>query len=225
MSVCGLPRPCGPRNDKKIIMLYNHLYNLLKLMFRVYFRLFYKLDFKGFENIPAQGEGVPPGGPLIIACNHLSNFDPPLAGGFIELKRESVFFIKKEILSAPLIGWIFKNPKFIAVDRYKPGGDLGSLKTALKVLKNGDSIFIFPEGTRSKTGKPGRAKQGIGFLAYYSGAQIVPVKVINTDRLPFTRRVGVTVGKPFILKPDESRLAKEQLQEFADKVMEEINRL
>jgi len=199
-------------------MLYNYVHNLLKLSFRVYFRLFYKLDLKGLENVPAQGS-------LIIACNHLSNFDPPLAGGFIELKRESVFFIKKEITSWPLLGWIFRNSKFIPVDRYKPGGDLGSLKAALKVLKNGGSLFLFPEGTRSKTGKQGRAKQGIGFLAYYSGAQILPVKIINTEKLPFTRRVGFTCGKPFTLTPDESRPAKEQLQEFADKVMEEINKL
>ena len=200
-------------------MFYYRLHNLLKLSFRLYFRLFYKTEIKGLENIPVSG-------PLIIACNHISNFDPLLAGGFAELKRESVFFIKKEIPSWPLVGWIFRGGnKFIAVDRYKPGGDLGSLKTALKILKNGGSLFIFPEGTRSKTGKPGRAKQGIGFLVYYSGAQIVPARLTNTDKLPFTRRVGITYGKPFTLKPDESRPAKEQLQEFADKVMEEINKL
>ena len=184
----------------------------------MYFRLFYKTEIQGLENIPLEGG-------LIIACNHVSNFDPPLAGGFTDLKRDSVYFIKKEILSWPLIGWVFGGKKFIPVDRYKPGGDLGSLKAALKVLKSGGSLFIFPEGTRSKTGGPGRAKQGVGFLAYYGGVPIVPARVINTEKLPFTRRVRLIVGKPFTLKPDENTPAKEQLQQFADKVMDEINKL
>ena len=199
-------------------MLYKHLYNLLTLMFRVYFRLFYETEIKGLENIPRQGS-------VIIACNHLSNFDPPLAGGFAELRRDSVFFIKKEIMHWPLLNLIFKSYKFIPVDRKKPGGDLGALKAALKVLKNNGSLFIFPEGTRSKTGEPQRAKQGIGFMVYHSGAPVVPVRLQNTNKLPFTRRVKLTYGKPFTIEPDKSRDAKEQLQEFADKVMEEINKL
>ncbi|MDR1123853.1 MAG: (d)CMP kinase [Elusimicrobiota bacterium] len=198
--------------------LYKLIYNLLKLSFRAYFRLFCKTDIKGLENIPLSGG-------LIIACNHLSNFDPPLAGGFTELKRDSVYFTKKELLGWPLLGLVFRSPKFIAVDRKRAGGDLSSLKAALKAVKSGNSLFIFPEGTRSKTGRPGRAKQGVGFLAYYSGAPVLPLKVINTDKLPFTRRVGLTVGKPFTMKPDETRPAKEQLQEFADRIMDEINKL
>jgi cytidylate kinase len=198
--------------------LYKLLYNLLKLSFRAYFRLFYKTDIKGLENMP-------PSGGLIIACNHLSNFDPPLAGGFTELKRDSVYFAKRELLGWPLLGLVFRSPKFIPVDRKRAGGDLSSLKAALKAVKSGGSLFIFPEGTRSKNGRPGRAKQGVGFLAYYGGAPVLPVKVINTDKLPFTRRVGLTVGRPFTLKPDETRPAKEQLQEFADKIMDEINKL
>jgi 1-acyl-sn-glycerol-3-phosphate acyltransferase len=199
-------------------MLYKILYNLLKLVFRGFFKLFYKTEIKGLDNIPAEGG-------LIIAANHLSNFDPPLAGGFCELKRDSVFFVKKEMLLWPLIGWVFRSYKFIGVDRKKPGGDLGALKAALKVIKKGGSLFIFPEGTRSKTGKPGKAKQGVGFLAYYSGAPVVAVKIKNTDKLPFTRKVGLTVGKPFVLKADDTKDAKEQLKDFADRVMQEINKL
>ncbi|MDR0953569.1 MAG: 1-acyl-sn-glycerol-3-phosphate acyltransferase [Elusimicrobiota bacterium] len=199
-------------------MFHNAIYNLLKFIFRAYFRLFYKTEIKGLENIPTEG-GV------ILACNHLSNFDPPLAGGFEELKRNSVFFIKKEILNWPILGWIFKSWKFIPVDRKRPGGDTAALKSALRVVKKRGSLFIFPEGTRSKTGEPGRAKPGIGFLAYHSQAPIVPMKVINTNRLPFTRKVGFTVGKPFKIEPQEGREIKEQFQDFADKIMQEINKL
>lgn len=194
------------------------LLNLITFSFRAFFKLFYKLEVKGLENIPLQGG-------LILACNHLSNFDPPLAGGHAELKRKSVYFIKKELMSVPVLNLLFKKFDFIPVDRKRPGGDLAALKAALKVVKGGGSLFIFPEGTRSKTGLPGRAKPGIGFMVYHSGVPILPVKVKNTFNLPFTRTVGVTFGKPFMVQKDDSRDVKEQFQEFADKVMDEINKL
>ncbi|MDR0735028.1 MAG: (d)CMP kinase, partial [Elusimicrobiota bacterium] len=145
--------------------LYKLIYNLLKLLSRAYFRFFYETKIKGLENVPRYGG-------LIIACNHLSNFDPLLAGGFTELKRDSVYFVKRELLDWPLLGLIFRSPKFIAVDRKRVGGVFVSLNAAIKVLKRGRSLFIFPEGTRSKTGRPARAKQGVGFLAYYGGVPV-----------------------------------------------------
>jgi 1-acyl-sn-glycerol-3-phosphate acyltransferase len=194
------------------------LLNLIKFIFRKYFLLFYKVKVTGLDNIPLSGG-------LIIACNHLSNFDPPLAGGFAGLRRDSIYFVKKELMSVPLLGRLFKSLDFIPVDRKKPGGDLSALKAALKIVKKGESLFIFPEGTRSKTGRPGRAKPGIGFLLYYSGALILPVKVKHTDKLPFTRSISVTYGEPFKIEPDASRKVKEQFQDFADKVMQKINTL
>ncbi len=194
------------------------LLNLITFSFRAFFKLFYKVEVKGLENIPLQGG-------LILACNHLSNFDPPLAGGHAELKRKSVYFVKKELMSVPVLNLLFKKFDFIPVDRKRPGGDLAALKAALKVVKGGGSLFIFPEGTRSKTGLPARAKPGIGFMVYHSGVPVLPIKVKNTFNLPFVRTVGVTFGKPFMVQKDESRDVKEQFQEFADKVMDEINKL
>ena len=194
------------------------LLNLITFSFRAFFTLFYKVEVKGLENIPQQGS-------LIMACNHCSNFDPPLAGGYAALKRDSVYFIKKELMSVPVLNLLFKKFKFIPVDRHRPGGDLSALKAALKVVKSGESLFIFPEGTRSKTGLPTRPKPGIGFMVYHSGAPVLPVKVVNTFKLPYVRKVGVIFGKPFMIQKDESRDVKEQFQEFADKIMDEINKL
>lgn len=194
------------------------LLNLITFSFRAFFTLFYKVEVKGLENIPQQGS-------LIMACNHCSNFDPPLAGGYAGLKRDSVYFIKKELMSVPVLNLLFKKFNFIPVDRHRPGGDLSALKAALKVVKSGQSLFIFPEGTRSKTGLPTRPKPGIGFMVYHSGAPVLPVKVVNTFKLPYVRKVGVIFGKPFMIQKDESRDVKEQFQEFADKIMDEINKL
>ncbi|MBQ3934114.1 MAG: 1-acyl-sn-glycerol-3-phosphate acyltransferase, partial [Elusimicrobiaceae bacterium] len=92
------------------------LLNLLKFIFRVYFRTFYKVEIIGLDNIPQTGA-------VILTCNHVSNFDPPLVGGFVGLRRDPIYIIKKELLSVPLIGAMFKSFGFIAIDRYRKGGD------------------------------------------------------------------------------------------------------
>ena len=194
------------------------LLNLLKFMFRTYYRAFYKVEIVGLDNIPLTG-------PVVLTCNHVSNFDPPLVGGFVGLKRDPIYIIKKELLSVPLVGAALKSFGFIAIDRQRKGGDLRSLKSALKVIKEGKALFIFPEGTRSKTGKPLRPKAGIGFLLWHCNVPVVPIRVFNTEKMPFTRNLKVVIGKPFMLKKQEGKEVKEQFQDFADQVMQEIIKL
>lgn len=194
------------------------LLNLLKFIFRVYFRTFYKVEIVGLDNIPLTG-------PVVITCNHVSNYDPPLVGGFVGLKRDPVYIIKKELSKVPVVGSVLKSFGFIAIDRQRKGGDLHALKSALKVVKEGKALFIFPEGTRSKTGKPLKPKAGVGFLLWHCNAPVIPIKVLNTEKLPFTRNLKIIVGKPFNLEKQEGKEPKEQFQDFADKVMQEIIKL
>ena len=191
--------------------------NLLEFIFRMFSHCF-GTKVIGLENIPTSGA-------VILACNHLSNFDPVIMGGFAAKRRHSIYLAKKEVLSWPIIGRVLKHYGFIFIDRKRKGGDLHSLKEALKVLKDGESLALFPEGTRSKTGKMGKAKAGVGFLVYHSQTPVVPIRVINTNKLPFTWGPKVIFGKPFTIKADETRPIKEQYQEFADKVMNEIKKL
>ena len=194
------------------------LLNLVKFTARTFYRVFYKVKIIGLENIPQTGA-------VVLACNHVSNFDPPLVGGFIGLRRDPIYIMKKEILSVPLLGPMLKSFGFIAIDRYKKGGDMQPLKQALKVIKEGKALFIFPEGTRSKTGKPIKPKAGIGFLLWHCQAPVVPIKVFNTEKMPFTRELKVVVGKPFMLEKHEGKPIKEQFQDFADEVMQQIIKL
>ena len=194
------------------------LLNLLKFTFRVFFRTFYKVEIVGLDNIPQTGA-------VVLACNHVSNFDPPLVGGFVGLKRDPIYIIKKELTSIPLVGAALKSFGFIAIDRYRKGGDMQSLKKALKIIKEGKALFIFPEGTRSKTGKPIRPKAGIGFLLWHCQAPVVPIRVFNTEKMPFIRNLKVVIGKPFMLEKKEGKQTKEQFQDFADEVMQQIIKL
>lgn len=194
------------------------LLNLLKFIFRTYFRTFYKVEIIGLDNIPKAGA-------VIFACNHVSNYDPPLVGGFVGLRRDPIYIIKKEISRVPVVGPVLKSFGFIAVDRYRKGGDLHAIKQALKVIEEGKALFIFPEGTRSKTGKPIKPKAGVGFLLWHCQAPVVPIRVFNTEKLPFTRNLKIVIGKPFMLEKQEGKQTKEQFQAFADEVMQQIIKL
>lgn len=190
--------------------------NLVKFTARVFFKLFYDFKVIGLENIPKTGA-------LIIAGNHLSNADPPAIGSFAGLVRDSRFMAKKELFSVPLIGWFFRHCGYIAVDRQKAVDGFGALQSAVESLQRGESVVMFPEGTRSKTGKPQKPKSGIGYLIYQTGAPVLPVKVEGTFGWPWVRRIRVKFGQPVTLSRTEGLTPKAQYKQFAEEIMEKIN--
>lgn len=192
------------------------LLNLVKLLSRCYFRTFHDFKVEGLENIPKTGA-------IIIAGNHLSNADPPAIGGFAGLVRDSRFVAKKELFEIPGLGWFFRRSGYIPVDRARTIGDFGALKEVVHALERGESVVMFPEGTRSKTGKPQKPKSGIGFLVYKTGVPVLPVRIDGTFGWPWVRKIRLKFGKPIHLKKDESLEPKEQYKQFAVEIMEAIN--
>lgn len=192
------------------------LLNLVKFSARVFFKTCYDFQVEGLENIPKTGA-------LIIAGNHLSNADPPAIGGFAGTVRDSRFMAKKELFAVPLLGWFFRRCGYISVDRKRVIGDFGALEGAIEALNRGESVVMFPEGTRSKDGKPQKPKSGIGLLVYKTGAPVLPVKVEGTFGWPWVRKIRVKFGKPFTLQKDPTLDAKAQYKRFAIEIMEKIN--
>lgn len=192
------------------------LLNLVKFSARVFFKTFYNFKAEGLENIPKTGA-------LIIAGNHLSNADPPAIGAFAGLVRDSRFMAKKELFAVPVLGWFFRRCGYISVDRKRTIGDFGALEGAIAALNRGESVVMFPEGTRSKTGKPQKPKSGIGFLVYKTGAQVLPVKVQGTFGWPWVRKIRVKFGHPITLRQDPALEPKAQYKQFANTIMESIN--
>ncbi|MGN0024188.1 MAG: lysophospholipid acyltransferase family protein [Candidatus Avelusimicrobium sp.] len=192
------------------------LLNLIKLVARVYFKTCYDFKVEGLENIPKTGA-------LIIAGNHLSNADPPAIGSFAGLVRDSRFVAKKELFSVPLLGWFFRRSGYIPVDRARTIGDFGALKEVVRALEQGQSVVMFPEGSRSKNGKPQKPKSGIGFLIYKTGAPVLPVKVEGTFGWPWVRKIRVKFGTVTYFKKDPALEPKAQYKQFANEVMEAIN--
>jgi 1-acyl-sn-glycerol-3-phosphate acyltransferase len=127
-------------------------------------------------------ENVPPTGACIIACNHQSFLDPPLVG--CSLRRETFFFARKSLFNNPLLGALLRTCNTIPVDR-DGGSDVAAFKKVFSILRGGQSLLMFPEGTRSKDGALQEAQAGIGLIACKTQVPVVPVRVFGArDILP-----------------------------------------
>ena len=148
---------------------------------------------------------LPRKGALIVAANHASSADPVLIGAFLNdiLGRPLNWLGKRELVEYPLTGWAFRRAGIHPVDR--DAADLEAFRTAMRILEAGHVLAVFPEGTRSRDGALQRVREGVGMLALRSGAAVLPVAVIDSDRmwprgrlLPrLGRRVTVRYGRPF----------------------------
>jgi len=170
----------------------------------------------GLENVPRQG-------PAILASNHLNLADPPLLAALV--RRRLIYMAKLELWSTPIIGPLYRLYDCIPVRRFD--ADVGALRRAEKVLREGHVLVMFPEGTRS--GRPGLGKgyPGTAAIALRSGAPIVPVGVSGTETVSLPRcflrrtRVRIAFGRPFTL-PRGQRLTTELAEEGTERIMKEI---
>ena len=149
---------------------------------------------------------IPRSGPLIIVSNHASNADGVLIGAWLtrRLGRRIHWLGKREMTEWPVVGPFVLAGSVHPVDRGNVEIDV--FRLLLRILDAGNVIVVFPEGTRSPDGAMQAAKDGVAMLALKSGAPILPVGVVDTDRfwpkgkLPrIGGRVEVRVGEPFLL--------------------------
>lgn len=150
---------------------------------------------------------LPKSGAMIMAANHASSADPVLIGAFLNqvLGRPLNWLGKREIVEFPLTGWAFRIAGIHPVDR--EAADLEAFRTAMRILEAGQTLAVFPEGTRSKDGALQQVREGVGMLALRSGAPVLPVAVIDSDILwprgqllpHYGKRVTVRYGTPFVV--------------------------
>jgi 1-acyl-sn-glycerol-3-phosphate acyltransferase len=172
------------------------------------------------------GEEIPWKGPLIIASNHMSFFDPPLIGHVA--KRECFFLAKEELFGqSRFFRWLIEYFNSIPIKRGK-AFDIHLFKEVDRLIKLKQAIVIFPEGTRSRSGKFLPFKEGVGLIALRYNIPVVPAYIKNTYR-PWqewfrkSSRVEVFIGKA--MYPGERSKEKEKYEAFTKKVEEEIHRL
>jgi 1-acyl-sn-glycerol-3-phosphate acyltransferase len=144
----------------------------------------------GREHIPAEG-GV------ILAPNHRSFLDPWVVG--ICLRRPVYFVAKRELFEKRWMGWFLNSLGAFPIRRGE--SDEEAMETARTLVERGNALLIFPEGTRHRHGPLGSPKRGVGRLALETGAPVVPIAVLGTDRVRrgvIIRpcRVSVRCGRP-----------------------------
>ncbi len=160
-------------------------------------------------------EHVPKNEPVIFIANHCSHLD---IGVLCRSLPVNLHFIgKKELMWLPIVGWYMFVAGHIFIDRRNKRKAVESLKKAALKIKNGKSVAIYPEGTRSKTGELAEFKKGAFHLALDAGVSIVPVHIKGTHSLWPTQSnkitpgdVTVRVGKPI----DSSKYTKRTIKEF-----------
>ncbi len=179
---------------------------------RFLFRFGWRRRILGREHIPPHGQ------PTIFAANHRSLADPNLVGSSIPYPIH--YFAKEELFHVPFIGWYIRRVNSFPVKRGVH--DIGSFKTAMKVLETGESLLLFPEGGRRQGEKQWKAKPGVGMIACKTGAQVVPVCIRNSDQMSHFFPITVRFGKALQPPADDGR---EAYQAFSDLVMQKVKEL
>ena len=190
------------------------VYNVGHFLTNIFFRFVIGWQIEGRSNIPQEG-------PLIVVSNHISNWDPVIISS--ALTRRIQFVAKKELFEIPVVGGFLDYIDTIPIRRGRP--DRKAIKSVFNVLESEGCLGLFPEGTRSRSGKLKKAKRGIVMIALKSEAPILPLGLMNTNN-PFSEQVQVNIGQPFTL--DEyygEKLNKEEMQEVGAEIMDEIRQL
>ncbi len=189
-------------------------YTVGRLLFVVLFLVFFRWRVYGRENIPAEG--------VVICSNHINWLDPPLMASSIK-GRKVHFMAKEELFANPVAGFILKKCKAFPVKRDRP--DRKALQHSLRLLQEGEIVGMFPEGTRSKTGKMQELMDGAAMLVLKSRAPVVPMAVKGPYRL--FQPIEVYLGPPLYFNSDKKgkKYSREDLKEVSRSIRENINKM
>ena len=197
------------------------IYRVAQTISYTYFRLFHGFKVQGLENIPKDK-------PFILACNHLSFFDPPAIG--CKIPRNLHYFARDSLFFWPL-GLLISSLNSIPVNRGQL--DLGTLRKVLKVLKNGHPILVFPEGTRSEDGELQEPQKGLGLLVAKSSVSVIPARIYGSGKafgkkhlIPrIGRKIYINIGVEISFDDPKDVKSKKNYLEISTTVMSAIEKL
>lgn len=177
--------------------------------------LFFRLKVKNHRGFPK--------GPLILAGNHISNWDPPFIAAAVP--RGVHFMAKSGLFKTPSLSWIMHKLGAFPINR-KSSVNSGAINTAIELINQGAAVIIFPEGTRSKDGVMLPAKAGVGYIAHATGAPVMPFFLEGMDEpkksLFFKSRFRVTFGQVISPETLEIRFGEGGSKKSAEYIMEQI---
>lgn len=194
------------------------LYKIIRPVASLVIKSKYKVTYIGAENVPTD-RGI------IIAANHITALDPVIIGAGCP-KCNMHFIAKQELFEKNIVGWFLSQLNSFPVNRSK--FDRDAIDYAIRLIKNGKALGIFPEGTRSPDFKPHKAKGGIGYIARECKCDIVPVSIYTCDEAKSGTRLTVRYGKPIKyeeLELDENSTKMKDVRKASVLVMERITAL
>lgn len=190
------------------------LYPLIKFLVKLYYAIMFKVTIVGKENVPKMGSAV-------LCCNHISNFDPLTMAVFLD--RLPRYIAKKELFQNRILGALLRNLQAFPVDR-EAVMDMKAFKTAISVLKGGELLGIFAEGTRVKEGEEKAAKAGVAMFALKGDAPVIPVTISGSYK--FRSEIRIEFGAPMMLEEYRgARITTAIMEEITEKIMERVREM
>jgi 1-acyl-sn-glycerol-3-phosphate acyltransferase len=193
-------------------------YTLARIVLTLPTLLIYRVRKIGIENVPSRGA-------LILAPNHFSQMDHFFVG--LYLRRKIRFMAKSQMFGPPLLTYVYKHGGVFPVRRGHH--DEEAIETAREILRQDEMLLVYAEGGRSRSGRLGEPKPGIGRIALESGAPVVPVAIYGSARVRSWKRlrfprITVEFGVPLAFAAERSPSRERQL-EVATEIFEEVRAL
>lgn len=197
------------------ILMFHRIGQLfVRVAVRLILHTLYRVKYIGEKKLPEEGA-------YLLCANHRSFVDIPIVGTYSK-SRWVYFMAKKELWDKKFSRFFMQLMDSFPVDRGK--GDIRSIKKALSLLKRGNVVAIFPQGTREKDGEKLPGRKGAAMLAAMSGAMIIPMNITG-EMKPF-RKIRVYVGKPFDLGLKKHvKYTRETYEEKSQEIMKRIESL
>ncbi|MGH2727789.1 MAG: lysophospholipid acyltransferase family protein [Actinomycetota bacterium] len=204
------------------------MYAVARALLLPFLKLFFRWRLLGAQNIPKSG-------PVIVACNHISYFDPLCHAYMIDRAgRKCRFFAKSELWQNPFLRFVLTHAHQIPVER--GSGETGPVEKAIEWLGRDELVVIYPEATITTNLDltPMQGKTGVGRVALATGARVVPVAVWGSHwvrpkrRKPvrrFRRLITLKAGEPIRFDDLKGGDAVEAAREATDRVIGELDRL
>lgn len=191
----------------------NVFYSRIHWLLAPVVRLIFPLDVRGKENLTDE--------PVVLCPNHSSALDPILLACALRYDMPLRIMAKKQLMEIPLLGWFLGKMGAFGVDR--GNSDIGAIKTAIRCLRDGWKLMIFPEGTRVKEGEESEAKGGAAMIAIRAGARMQPVYIGTKKRI--FRKTKIVFGPVYAPVYSGRKGTAEEYQTNVETIMEQVKEL
>ena len=191
----------------------NKVYAVLYPIVWIFMKIFHPWKAVGVENIPE--------GAALMCGNHTSLGDPLYVVCCMGSRRQTHVMAKAEIMKWPVIGFLLKKAGIFGVNRGK--SDMAAIKEAMRVLRDGEKLLMFPEGTRVRGNEDVEAKVGAALFATRTGVPLLPVYIQRKKRR--FRRNTVVIGEPYYPEYEGRKPSEAELQAMARELMGKVKAL